>query len=107
MKLVIFAAALLVMMHGCTSSAPGENQTANQTVHDMTQQLCSDAGGSWNPQGTCCRDLPEGTPCTKLCVAVCQCGGIAGFRCPAGYECGDYYPGNNTPDALGVCKKVI
>jgi hypothetical protein len=43
-----------------------------------------------------------------MCVQYCECGGIAGFGCPDGYECTDYLPkdkdGNPVPDAMGICK---
>ena len=103
MRYAIFAIAILLALHGCAGTQPQGNQTVNGT--GITQAMCQDAGGHWNAQGTCCRDLPEGKPCNMFCVAVCECGGIAGFRCPAGYACGDYYPNNTTPDAMGVCKR--
>lgn len=126
MRYVILAVAILLALHGCVggnqagnqtgnytnhtdnntvNQTPGQNGTGNQTP-ELTEATCNGAGGHWNTQGTCCRDLPPGQPCTKLCVAVCDCGGIAGFRCPSGYYCTDYYPNSTTPDAMGVCKKA-
>src|SRR4030095_16099500 len=103
MRFIILAMGLMLALYGCTGSksAPPPNTSPNNsdTNNAITESMCNGAGGNWNTQGTCCRDLPEGTPCTKLCVAVCECGGIAGFRCPAGFTCTDYYPDNKTADA--------
>ncbi len=129
MRYAILAVAILLALHGCVSQPPGNqtgnqtnvsvngtnntlNQTGNQTppqgnqTDGLTEEMCNGAGGHWNTQGTCCRDLQPGQVCNKLCVAVCDCGGIAGFRCPSGYYCTDYYPNSTTPDAMGVCKKA-
>ncbi len=116
MRSVIFALAILLALYGCTQSGSQSNGSGNQSVPpngsadgnqtDLTQAMCQDAGGHWNTQGICCRGLPPGEACNKLCVAVCDCGGIAGFRCPAGYACADYYPNSTTPDAMGICVKI-
>ncbi len=71
--------ALLIILYGCASVPP-------QTGDGMNQSLCESGRGHWN--GT-----------------ACQCGGIAGFGCPQGYACGDYYQSSTTPDAMGICKK--
>ncbi|MFN7990803.1 MAG: hypothetical protein U0R44_01455 [Candidatus Micrarchaeia archaeon] len=102
MRYAFLAMALLLALQGCAGSRPADNQTGA----GPSEESCLASGGSWNTEGTCCRDLPPGQVCNKFCVAVCQCGGIAGFRCPAGYACTDYYPDDKTPDAMGVCKKI-
>ncbi|HSB46976.1 MAG TPA: hypothetical protein VLD37_03110 [Candidatus Bilamarchaeum sp.] len=116
MRFAILAVAILLALHGCTGAAQQNgNQTGNGTTNQSdggpgpgegpTMELCQAAGGHWNTQGTCCRDLAPGQVCNKLCVAVCDCGGIAGFKCPTGYTCTDYYP-PDAADAMGVCRKV-
>ena len=35
---------------------------------------------------------------------ACDCGGIAGWSCPANQECGDMKPSPTTPDAMGTCR---
>jgi len=72
----------------------------------MTKELCRSARGSWNECASACRGAPEGTACTLQCVQQCECGGIAGFGCPAEYHCTDYLPVGSA-DAMGVCRKNL
>lgn len=82
-----------VMVSGCTapdSSVGFEGQ-------------CTAAGGNWNECSSRCMLDNAGNPdvaCAEVCEPLCECGGIAGFSCPGGYEC-------KTPqgvaDALGYC----
>jgi len=73
---------------------------------EMTKWLCESARGNWNECASACRGAPEGTACTLQCVPQCECGGIAGFGCPAEYHCSDYLP-VGAADAMGVCKKNL
>lgn len=57
------------------------------TKNAITKEMCQNAGGNWNSQ----------TP-------ACQCGGIAGFKCPPSYVCTDY-SSKGAADAMGICKK--
>ena len=113
-------AVALVMLHGCTGTQP-QNGTQGPPVMSngtppspvnpagLTKEQCEQARGQWNDCGSACRGAPQGTACIEVCVAYCECGGIAGFQCPAGYTCSDYLPkdkdGNPVPDAMGVCKR--
>ena len=108
MRFAILAVAILIALHGCTGTQVSNStvNSTNQTDGGPTQQLCQSGGGHWDTQGVCCRNLPPGKPCNMFCVAVCDCGGIAGFSCPAGYACTDYYPNSSTPDAMGICVKA-
>ncbi len=85
------------------------NQSEPTNATGLTKEMCEQARGHWNDCGSACRGAPPGTVCITVCVAYCECGGIAGFGCPDGYECSDYLPtdknGNPVPDAMGVCKK--
>lgn len=83
------------------NSAPSERPPAPT----MTQELCQGARGSWNECASACRGRPDDQPCIKMCVPQCECGGIAGFGCPAGFECTDYLP-KGAADAMGVCAPV-
>lgn len=90
---------------------PNASNASNPTnPAGLTKELCEGARGHWNDCGSACRGAPPGTVCITVCVAYCECGGIAGFGCPDGYECSDYLPtdknGNPVPDAMGICKKI-
>lgn len=72
-------------------------------VEDILEQRCKDEGGHWNECSSRCRlDNANRTDiaCPAVCDALCECGGIAGFRCPAGYTCRS--PAG-IADALGYC----
>lgn len=77
----------------------------NTTLNGITRQMCIDAGGHWLACGSDCRGDTEATSCIAACIPYCECGGIAGFDCPAGYSCTDYLP-KNAADVMGICKKV-
>lgn len=77
--------------------------TSTATMPAMDKALCESGRGHWNECASACRNQPEGSPCIMMCVQQCECGGIAGWGCPSGYECKDYVPGPDVPDALGVC----
>jgi len=67
---------------------------------------CESTGGNWNECGNKCsidNQGKEGAACTLQCEMLCECGGIAGFRCPAGYEC--KMP-EGIADALGYCEPI-
>lgn len=113
--LAMFVIAILITS-GCVGGPGAKNETngTNQTgggPPPLTKELCEGARGHWNECGSACRGAPEGTPCIMMCVQYCQCGGIAGFGCPEGYECSDYLPkyenGDPVPDAMGICKPKI
>ncbi len=111
MKGIVLAALVVAIIagYGCVGQSepvtpPPGNGT--DTANAITEGMCTAAGGHWNECGSACRGAPPGTACIAMCVPYCECGGIAGFRCPAGYVCGDYLPDKDTPDALGICKRV-
>ncbi|VVB56696.1 Uncharacterised protein [uncultured archaeon] len=72
----------------------------------IDEALCNSSGGHWAVDTSACqRAAQEGRPCDpNPAIGVCRCGGIAGFRCPAGYFCTDYKPSADTPDAMGTCR---
>lgn len=97
----LMAAFAIALLYGCAASPP---QDGGGTA--ITREMCQQAGGHWNECGSACRGEPPGTACPAVCVFYCECGGIAGFKCPSGYVCTDYLPGNDTPDAMGICRKA-
>lgn len=98
-------------------SAPAPSQSTSSPATTSTYQdlntpekiaefeaACKAAHGNWNACASPCRNQPNAQVCIQSCMMVCECGGFAGFGCPAGYECADYVPGPNVPDAMGICK---
>lgn len=72
-------------------------------VDAMNEKLCDSARGNWNECSNKCRLDNQGKPnaiCTLQCESLCECGGIAGFGCPNGYDC--IMP-ERIADALGYC----
>jgi hypothetical protein len=108
--IVLIAVIAILVGYGClgqTPQPPVKNDTnGTDSGNAITQGMCESARGHWNECGSACRGAPEGTACILMCVSYCECGGIAGFDCPAGYVCTDYLPSENTPDAMGICKKT-
>jgi hypothetical protein len=69
----------------------------------ITAESCGAARGHWTDCGSRCRLDNQGKPetvCPALCEALCECSGIAGFQCPAGFTC--HLP-SGIADALGYC----
>lgn len=72
-------------------------------VEDIMPQLCREAGGNWNECSSKCRLDNAGKPnvvCVTVCDRLCECGGIASFKCPMGYTCKTPI---GIPNALGYC----
>ncbi|MBI5227678.1 hypothetical protein HY988_03775 [Candidatus Micrarchaeota archaeon] len=74
----------IILLAGCT----GQNKPVD-TSNAITKTMCEQYKGNWDDASS-----------------NCQCGGVAGFACPPSYVCGDYKPSKDTPDAMGICKKV-
>lgn len=68
-------------------------------VMQITPEICEQAGGNWNECGSTCAGTGADF-CIEMCQAQCECGGIAGFTCPAGYEC---RLSGKIADEMGVC----
>ncbi|MDH7594283.1 MAG: hypothetical protein QHG99_08045 [Methanomicrobiales archaeon] len=72
-------------------------------IEDLTPALCLSGRGHWNECSSRCRiehSSEEEIVCPAVCDALCECGGIAGLSCPAGYEC--RMPAG-IADAMGYC----
>lgn len=75
----------------------------NQT-YLMNQSICETGRGHWINCSTTCEN--ETGICTEYrCIPYCECGGLAGFRCPENFYCTDYYP-EWTSDAVGICRPI-
>lgn len=68
-------------------------------VMQITQEICQNAGGSWNECGSPCAGAGQDF-CILMCQQQCECGGIAGFTCPVGYDC---RLSGKIADEIGVC----
>lgn len=89
----IFLFLIFLLLPGCTGQ--------NSETDEITEQECKDAGGNWNECSSPCLGDDTGV-CIQVCVAKCECGGIAGFSCPDGYEC---RTSGKIADELGECVK--
>lgn len=89
----------LALFENRTYSEP----TTCRACGEMTKELCESAHGHWNECASACRNAPPGTSCIAMCVQQCECGGLAGFGCPAFYTCTDLQP-EGAMDPMGVCR---
>lgn len=67
----------------------------------ITKMQCTQSKGSWNDCGSPCAGTGAEF-CIQVCSPQCECGGIAGFKCPEGYKC---RLTGKIADELGVCVK--
>jgi len=65
----------------------------------ISKVQCEQAGGHWNECGSPCAGT-DADFCIEMCQVQCECGGIAGFACPDGYEC---RLSGEIVDEMGVC----
>lgn len=70
---------------------------------NMSKELCETYVGHWNECGSACTGEPPGTVCSAVCIPQCECGGIAGWQCPPGYNC---KLSGQAANELGVCKQT-
>jgi hypothetical protein len=105
---VVFLTLYILLVAGCAKQVPPTDiqvppSEIRAGAQDMNQEICKKAGGNWNECSSAC--LGTGADvCMQVCVAQCECGGIAGFRCPAGYDC---KLTGKVADELGACKKKV
>jgi hypothetical protein len=77
------------------------NNTPDQTLIDdsndteLTEELCTSSGGTWNECGSACRGADDETVCIQVCVAYCECQNSE--QCPANLSCSDFI------DGQGIC----
>ena len=67
----------------------------------IAKKQCVEAKGHWNDCGSPCAGT-NAKFCIQVCSPQCECGGIAGFKCPIGYKC---RLTGKIADEIGVCVK--
>jgi len=67
----------------------------------ITKLQCTQSKGNWNDCGSPCAGTGAKF-CIEVCSPQCECGGIAGFNCPAGFKC---RLTGKIADEFGVCIK--
>ena len=82
------------------SRTPAEEKETGKSV-EIDKDLCKSYGGNWNECSSPCLGT-DSAVCIGVCVAQCECGGIAGFNCPKDYKC---RLAGKIADELGVCYK--
>ena len=105
--IIIAGAAILIVIIIAVVSQVAESSTSQTGTPNtiISQASCESAKGHWNECASTCRNLKPDQTCVSVCAQECECGGIAGFGCPEGFVCTDYFPNKETPDAMGICKK--
>ena len=92
-KTIMFLLVFLVFL--IASCKPSEQEK----IEGITKLQCTDGGGNWNDCGSPCAGT-DAEFCIQVCSSQCECGGIAGFKCPDGYKCRLTV---KMADELGVC----
>jgi putative hemolysin len=77
------------------------NYACSPPANNMNKSICETYGGHWNECGSACTGEPPGTICPAVCIAQCECGGAAGWKCPPGYNC---KLSGRVANELGVCR---
>ena len=107
MNLTLFIFGIFLLF-GCTQELPAnkdsvevpdEKPIEEPGTKSMTPELCNAAYGHWNECGSPCAGT-DAEICVAMCAQQCECGGIAGFGCPEGYNC---RLTGKIADEMGVC----
>lgn len=105
-RILVAAGAIILIIIAAVAIQSAEDAGAVGTPNaHLSKEACESARGHWNECSPTCRNLQPDQSCAQVCAQECECGGIAGFGCPEGFVCTDYFPSKETPDAMGVCKK--
>ena len=104
--MLILLVVLVVFISSCNKPEVKTNETIQEEgiTGEMTKEMCDEAGGHWNECGSPCAGTGAEI-CIQMCSAQCECGGIAGFRCPEGYKC--RLSGRTARDEMGVCVREV
>lgn len=97
-KYFSFLVAIVLLVSSCNVNRDN-NPKPEPIPKSMSEELCKAARGHWNDCSSPCIGT-DAEYCIEVCVAQCECSGIAGFGCPEGYKCrlaGKY------PDEMGAC----
>lgn len=101
-KVIMFLIiVLIVFIYGCTAQN-GQNNTdldKNIGFESITKLQCEKSGGKWNECGSPCAGTGAEI-CIQVCRVQCECGGIAGYKCPKGYKC---LLSGKIKDEIGIC----
>jgi len=89
---------------GCSMVCTEGRCESAGSANRMDKELCEKYGGHWNECGSACTGEPPGTACIEVCITQCECGGVAGWQCPPGYNC---KLSGGIADELGVCKQTL
>ncbi|MGC9310308.1 MAG: hypothetical protein ACP5E4_01135 [Candidatus Aenigmatarchaeota archaeon] len=84
-----------------------DGRSFTESLNPSMEYLCEEARGHWNECSNRCmldNQGKERVACPMMCEALCECGGIAGYRCPDGYYC--QLP-EGVADALGYCVEGV
>lgn len=118
-KIIIISLLFLLVIAGCKPQEEPKgqafcgddvcqgNEKENGCAADcggfegVTKKQCTESGGNWNDCGSPCAGT-DSDYCIEVCQAQCECGGIAGFNCPAGYKC---RLTGKIADEIGACIK--
>jgi hypothetical protein len=97
---------MLLFLASCENpNGPVEKPTDMMELQEDTafngikKSQCLQAGGKWNVCGSPCAGTGADF-CIEVCQIQCQCGGIAGFTCPEGFNCRLH---GKITDEIGVC----
>jgi len=96
-KIIIFLVLSMVFISACSIL----KKDMQKEVKEMTKELCESSKGNWNECSSPCLGT-DAEACIQVCVAQCECGGIAEFNCPFGYKCRLTV---KITDEMGVCVK--
>jgi hypothetical protein len=90
---VIFAAVL-----GIVQLIQNDDDALPEPVNiiELTEEMCSSAGGVWNSCGSACRGEEMDT-CVQVCVEMCEC--TSNETCPLGFACIQMI------DGIGICAR--
>lgn len=78
---IVLLLFVIILVSSCSQVIRKEN-----LPQTMDENLCSSVRGHWNNCSSPCIGT-DADYCIEVCVAQCECGGIAGFGCPDGYSC--------------------
>lgn len=95
-KILIILIIGLIFISSCSLF-----KSSKVELKEMSKELCESSKGHWNECSSPCLGTGSDT-CVQVCVAQCECSGIAGFNCPSGYDC---KLSGKIADELGVCVK--
>ena len=98
--IIVFVLMIGIIIIGCNERVPIGNTPKNENLSGIiSKEECNNTGGNWNECGSPCAGTGAEV-CIQVCKAQCECGGIAGFKCPAGYRC---RLSGKKADEMGVC----